>query len=232
MGSRCPSHRHHVNASKQVLIVEDDGPTRERLCAVIAAHSELQVAAALGTCGEASRFLARTYLDVMLVDLGLPDGSGIDLIHESRNHYKPPAIMVLTVFGDERHVIAAIEAGACGYLLKEDDAAHIGSAITELLAGNSPISPAIARHVLKRLQSPAASAKQGAGKPPPLTSRERQILSLIARGFTYAEIAEMLFISASTVTSHIQNTYRKMEVKSRSEAVFEAVQMGIIRLSS
>ncbi len=220
-----------MNSNKQVLIIEDDGPTRERLSEVITAHTRLQVAAAVGTCGEASRCLARTYLDVMLVDLGLPDGSGIDLIQESRNHPTPPEVMVLTVFGDERHVIAAIEAGACGYLLKDEDSAQIGSAITDLLAGHSPISPAIARHVLKRLQSSSARADQGTGVPSPLTNREQQILGFIARGFTYAEIAKTLFISTTTVTSHIQNIYRKMEVKSRSEAVFEAVQMGIIQLA-
>jgi DNA-binding NarL/FixJ family response regulator len=150
----------------------------------------------------------------------------------------PPEILVITVFGDERHVVSAIEAGAAGYLLKDAHPTAVADAIFQLLEGGSPITPIIARHVLKRFKvglEPAAT--KGDAAPASeivhkvhLTPRETEVLNLVSRGYSNNEIADLLKMSFHTVTSHIKHIYVKLSVRSRSEAVFEAAQMGILDL--
>jgi DNA-binding NarL/FixJ family response regulator len=218
-----PAHR--------VLLVEDDAPTREHLARAVEARPELALIGRAASLAEGRALLARAAPDVLLTDLGLPDGSGIELIRELRAQAPAGAAMVITTFGDERTVIAAIEAGASGYLLKDGSFEEIGAAVLELVAGGSPISPAIARHVLRRLQREGAEAAPQAGAPR-LTEREHEVLSLIAKGFSFPEIAALLAISAHTVTTHVRHIYEKLEVSSRASAVYEAVQLGLIRLDA
>jgi DNA-binding NarL/FixJ family response regulator len=217
-----------------VLLVEDDEHTRERLARVIAGHPQLALLAAVDCCGAARQVLAEQQPRVLLTDLGLPDGDGLELIREVQARRLPTEVMVITVFGDEQHVISAIEAGASGYLLKDGGADYIGQSIMQMLAGGSPISAAIARHVLRRFQNtPEPSpAPQPAPAVPKLTSREQEVLCLIAKGFSYSEIADMLHVSSHTITTHVKNIYQKLSVRSRGEAVFEAVQMGLLKLDS
>ncbi len=132
--------------------------------------------------------------------------------------------MVITVFGDERRVIGAIEAGASGYLLKDDSTHELGGAIRLLLDGGSPISPAIARHLIRRLHPPHATHNDSA-----LAPRELEVLSLAAKGFSYAEIAQMLGVTPNTIGSYTKRIYAKLTVTSRAEAVFEASRLGLIR---
>ena len=210
-----------------VLIVEDDPPTRKRLEAVVAGIPGLSLLGSTGTAAEARSALGERP-DVMLVDLGLPDGSGVDVIREAQRVSPATRAMVITVFVDERHVMDAIAAGAMGYLLKDGSAEYVGQSIAELLAGGSPISPPIARHLLQRFQAP----RPARGGDSPLTARELEILTYIAKGFSVAEVGDLLGISSRTVTTHVQHIYRKLEVTSRSEAVFEAVNLGLIDLKS
>ena len=163
---------------RRILIVEDDEPTRERLVRALAAHEgELELAAAVGTCREALLALRRDAPEVMLVDLALPDGNGVELIRAARALSSDILSMVVTVFGDEQSVIAAIEAGASGYLLKGNAERDVGAAIDDLLAGGSPISPPIARYLLRRLQSPPAEVATGSARDeiPELSAREREV---------------------------------------------------------
>ncbi len=211
-----------------VLIVEDDPPTRKRLEAVVKNIPDLSLMGSTGSAADA-RTALRGQPDVMLVDLGLPDGSGVDVIREAQRVSPGTRAMVITVFVDERHVMDAIAAGAMGYLLKDGSAEYVGHSIAELLAGGSPISAPIARHLLQRFQPQRPAARTGDA---PLTARELEILTHIAKGFSVAEVGELLGISARTVTTHVQHIYRKLEVKSRSEAVFEAVNLGLIDLKS
>jgi DNA-binding NarL/FixJ family response regulator len=182
----------------------------------------------LATClGEARAILAGRAVDVLLVDLGLPDGSGIDLIREVHASQPDTEIMVCTVFGDEAHVIASIEAGATGYLLKRDLPQLLAATVLELRAGGSPISPVIARQLLTRFvkpQPPAPADDESSG----LSAREREVLSFISKGFTVAEIARMLGLSAHTVGTHVKRIYRKLAVHSRVEALFEAGRLGLL----
>ena len=217
-----------------VLLVEDNDATRERLVHAIGTHPELSVVASCGTQSEGLQALVELKPQVLLTDLGLPDGSGIDIIRAARKLDENIEIMVVSVFGDERNVITAIEAGATGYLLKDGDTDYIGDAIMRLIAGESPISAGIARHLLKRYRS--ESQPQQDERPnnatTNLTARETDVLSCIAKGYTYGEVATMLGMSTHTVTSHIKKIYRKLEVHSRSEAVFEAVQLGLVDIQS
>lgn len=225
--TRAGTPRGRCVKSHSVMIVEDEPATRERLARIVADTPGLALAASLANFAE-----ARAWLDsapspvVMLVDLGLPDGDGLDLIRMSRALQPQPEVMVISVFADERHVLAAIESGATGYLLKDSLPEEIGSSILRLIDGESPISSSIARHLLKRLRPDDARALPA--DAPRLTQRETDVLQLIAKGYAYGEIATNLGMSPNTVTSHIKHIYRKLQVRSRGEAVFEAVQLGLI----
>jgi DNA-binding NarL/FixJ family response regulator len=213
-----------------ILLVEDDDATRARLARAIRAHPDLQLTGEAGSCGAAREQLGRAEPDVLLVDLGLPDGSGADLIRELKARGSRTEAMVITVFGDESHVVAAIEAGATGYLLKDGSSDYVAESILELVNGGSPISPAIARHLLRRFREPPPPAP--APDAPSLTDREREVLGLLVKGFTFPEIGGLLGISAHTVTTHVRHIYEKLEVRSRAEAVYEAMQLGLVREKS
>jgi DNA-binding NarL/FixJ family response regulator len=213
-----------------VFVVEDDDLTRTSLVRRITeAQAGLQVTTAVGTCREIRAALEVSRPAVLLVDLGLPDGDGLDIIRETARRWPAVLIMVITVFGDELKVVSSIKAGATGYLLKDDAAVGIGEAIRQMLAGGSPISPAIARHLIRHFR-PAAS--QAAPSPVALTPREMEILTLASKGFSYAETAALLGLTSSTVSSYTKNIYGKLAVSSRSEAVYEATRMGLINTRS
>jgi DNA-binding NarL/FixJ family response regulator len=209
----------------RVALVEDEQATRDRLVRALRTEPRLEVSGAAASCAEARTMLASAPPDVLLVDLGLPDGDGTALIREVRARHPKTEIMVITVFGDERTVVSAIEAGAGGYLLKDGTDAEIVQAVLDLLQGFSPISPAIARHLLRRLQG---DPRVASADTPRLSGREREVLELLARGFRNAEIANALGITTHTVTTYVRQLYRKLEVGSRGEAVFQAVSRGLI----
>ena len=216
----------------RILLVEDDAPVRERLARIIADWPGGRLVAACGTLAEAMRLIADNALDLLVTDLNLPDGHGVQAIRLLRERQPNAEAMVISVLADDRTVIEAIEAGATGYLLKDSDPIDIVAAITDLLAGRSPISSTIARTIVRRLgarDGPSAS-DEGAADIQPLTPREMDILWGIAKGFTYGELAERLKISKQTVPVHIKSIYRKLQANNRSEAVYEASRRGLIRL--
>lgn len=218
-----------MTSRHRILIVEDDEPTRGRLVRALSTHpEELELAAAVGTCAEALRALRSDPPEALLVDLDLPDGHGIELIRAARALSADTQAMVVTVFGDEKSVLGAIEAGARGYLLKDESMEGVGAAILQLLAGGSPITPAIAQHLILRFQAQAPSAGREAG--PALSKRELEVLEFVVKGFTFGEIAGLLGLSPHTVGTFVRRIYRKLEVRSRGEAVFEALQLGIVKL--
>lgn len=211
----------------RVLLIEDQDTTRQRLKQIVNQHENLEIINDVDCCAAAIPLIDESQPDVMLVDLGLPDGSGLDLIKHARKTSPKTEIMVITVFGDERHVISAIENGASGYLLKDGDPEYIGDAIIQMVNGGSPISASIARYLLRRFNKEPTQDIQDENLPK-LTKREQEVLELVAKGFTYAEIADTLSMSIHTVTSHIKHIYKKLSVNSRGEAVFEAMQLGLI----
>ncbi len=208
-----------------VLLVEDDPATRAQLAAIIDASPALTLAAAVGSVGDGRKWLAAGGVDILLTDLGLPDGSGADLIRLATQQGSVLSL-VITVFGDEEHVVRAIQMGAMGYLLKGEGATDVERALSELVAGGSPISPAIARYLLTQMHAVPADGDETA---PALSRREQEVLGYVVKGFTYAEIAELAGISTHTVSTHIRSIYRKLAVHSRGEAVYEALQLGLVR---
>ena len=226
-----------------VLLVEDDAPTRWRLHdALTAAQFEVTSAATLAEARAALATADRPAPRVLLTDLQLPDGHGTELIREVRHRFPETEIMVVSILGDEESVISAITVGATGYLLKDAVPTDIAATVRELCAGHSPISASIARFIVRRTQGQAqgtaGAAVQAQAKASPLpalntaklTPREIDILWGIAKGFSYADIADHLGLSRQTVPGHIKSIYRKLEVNTRGEAVFEALQQGLIRL--
>lgn len=223
----------------RVLIVEDDPEMREFFAACVLRSTGLTLAGCVGTVAEAKACLDRPGqpVDVLLTDLGLPDGCGIEVIQHVRVGHPACESLVISMFGDEDNVLASIEAGALGYIHKDaapDDIAHT---ILDMKAGASPISPMIARRVLAKyvtLQAtrPVAAARSAMvpvdGERPALSRREQEVLGLIARGFSYQEIAGLQGVSVHTVQTHIKNLYSKLAVHSKVEAVFEATRMGLL----
>lgn len=220
-----------MTGKSRVLVVEDDADTRERLARAVAADPGLELSGQAGNCAEARALFAAQPPQAVLVDLGLPDGPGAALIRELSAQDPAVLFMVITVFGDEAHVIEAIAAGASSYLLKDASAPQVARSIREMLAGGSPISPGVARYLLQRLQAPAtpkAPEEPVADPATRLSARESDVLHLVAKGYAYAEIGAALDISVNTVGSHVKQIYRKLAVRSRGEAVFEAIQRGLI----
>lgn len=219
--------------SWRVLVVDDDAEVRDFVAQSVAACPGLELVACLGNVADARDWLKREehLVDVLLTDLGLPDGSGLELIRLASRRDPPCEALVISVFGDDDHVLASIEAGALGYLHKDETPANIAQTILDMKRGASPISPMVARRVLAKyrlLQQPAPPAVNH--EPDVLlTTREKEVLELFARGFSYAEIARLQDLSVHTVRSHVKTLYTKLAVHSKNEAVFEATQMGLLR---
>ena len=223
-----------------VVMVEDNPLHLQRYRENLALDSSLVLLGEFGTAREIMAAVADLAPDVALVDLGLPDGSGFDVIRHIRRVSPQTAVMVVSVFGGERNLLEAIEAGATGYLLKDTLAGDFNASIHALSAGESPISPSLARLLLLRMR-PGAQAASDAAAPvatpvpsvpehSPLSARETSILEAIARGRSLAEIGAALHISPLTVKTHVQNIYRKLEATSRQHAVFLAQQRGLLKL--
>lgn len=216
-----------------VLVVEDDPLTRDAICAGIAAQTGMAIAASFGLIKPAIAWLKQQAVDVLLVDLGLPDGSGIDVIEMCTRLYPQCDVMVITMFGDDKNVLAAVDAGALGYILKDTDELDVAQFVLDLRQGGSPMSPLVARKLLSRAQrrhpsaaDPTAAVAQNTVG---LTGTEAKTLDLIARGYSYSEIAALLSVSINTVQTHAKRMFSKLSVHSRGEAVFEAHKLGLLQ---
>lgn len=216
-------------ASIRVSLIEDDRDTRAHLRAAVEAEPDLCLFGAYATGNDLMLALPYALPDVLLVDLGLPDRPGLELIKEISTRYPQVDILVYTAFGDETNVLAALRAGAGGYLLKGNLAHGIGFDIRDIKNGGAPMSPLIARYLLRLLPQPALASPVGApDDEASLTPRELDILNAIARGYSYAEVARMLGIGSGTVHTHLKRVYRKLAANSKTEAVFEARRRGLL----
>ncbi len=208
-----------------LILVEDDADVRERLAQLIVQHDSFDLLAAAGSVAEGLAALAKHRPDILLTDLGLPDGSGIDIIKAIDEQHLDCEAMVISGFQDEHRVFSALEAGAKAYILKHDKSQKITDAIINMMNGGAPISPVIARLMLRKFQAPAQNER---GLPEALTRRQIDILKLVSQGFSSREIAEKLGIRYYTVTTHIKNIYNKLQVNSRTEALYEAGRLGLL----
>ena len=226
----------------RVALLEDTLATQERFARAIAAIAGTELVFAAATLQAMLVWLQTEEPDVLLVDLMLPDGSGLDALRFCRDKYPACDMMVISMFGEEAQIVDALSAGATGYLLKDGTEEDLAQHLKALRAGGSPLSPLIARRLLKRsfasndAVTAATSAALTITAPPihpasvapALTKRERDVLDLIARGFSYPELASNLNISINTVQYHVKGIYAKLSVHSKTEAVFEARHAGLI----
>jgi DNA-binding NarL/FixJ family response regulator len=213
----------------EIGIVDGDAAVRRRLRLVLDGRDDRRVAFAVRTAAEALAFVATRPVSLIILDLSLPDLDGVELLRRLRAASPATPCLVFSALGDEQRLFAALRAGALGFLTKDGPPEAIGAAVEELRRGGSPLSPGVARRVVTAFApSPTpAGAEEGAT----LTSREREILTFLAQGFTYQNAAARLALSTHTIHSHIRNIYRKLQVNSRSEAVYEALRRRLLNVA-
>lgn len=209
-----------------VLIVEDLADIAVNLELAVNAKNELNVVGKASTLDQGLNMLFTLRPRIVLLDIGLPDGSGIDIIHACVKADWTVDTIVISIFGDEARVVQAIQAGAKGYILKGNERQKIGDDILSVLSGGCPISPSIARHLLSIIKKDGTPAS--ASNNVHLTSRETEILTSLARGYKRHEIAKQLGIVEGTVNNHITKIYRKLEVGSNMEAIVRASRIGLL----
>ncbi|MBT9493518.1 MAG: response regulator transcription factor [Paucibacter sp.] len=226
--------------SFSVLVVEDQARFREAFARSLASVPDIKLLGMAHDLPQGRQMFDACPPDILLLDLDLPGGSGIELIRHAAQTCPACEVMVITVFGDEQHVLASFEAGACGYLLKDSLALDLPAQLRALRCGGSPISPVIARRLLSRF-APAAhspSARRpavagGAGlsdeNAVALSEQESRVLNLAAKGFTFDEIAGFMAVSPHTVMTYVKRVYRKLHVRSKVEAIYEARRLGWLR---
>lgn len=208
-----------------VHVLDDNVEFTARVAQLLSQQSNLVLRGISHTRMAAKKYVQDQSIHVFLVDLGLPDGDGIELIECIHEKRPDAATIVVTVFADDDHVMRSIRAGAAGYLLKDSSGEELVNAIHMVREGGSPISPTIARRVLSlyKQQLPAAN------KPlKPLSPREQEVLEHISRGSSLEEVAHLLGLTRPTVASHVRGIYAKLEVSTRGEAILEGVKCGLI----
>jgi len=213
----------NASSPQHILVVDDLAASRAWMRSALAlAFPEAQVQEADSL---ASGLLALQPLpDIALIDLGLPDGSGIELIEVLRRGEPPPLCIVATVFDDDGHLFPALRAGAEGYLLKDQPAEAVAQALTGIAEGRPPLSPSIARRLLSHFRPTPAPQSEAIA----LTARETEVLQAIAKGYTVQQVAGLLSLSPHTVAGYLKEVYRKLAVSSRAEATLEAARRGLI----
>lgn len=210
------------DAALRLLVVEDDSLLRESLRVLLAAEAGLQIVGACASAEEALSLLATARPDAMLCDLGLPAMPGVELIRQARQALPALEIIVLTVSEDRHAVFAALKAGATGYIVKGATPRELVEALAALRAGGAPMSPKIARLVVKTFHD----------TPPPeeflLSAKERAVLAGIQDGLSYKEIAAGMNISPHTVHSHVKHVYEKLQASDKRDALAKARRKGLI----
>jgi|JI7StandDraft_1071085.scaffolds.fasta_scaffold96320_1 DNA-binding NarL/FixJ family response regulator len=222
-----------------VILVEDEPATLDHLIQVMQSSPALQLLGVASTVQDAYSLLFMTQPKVALIDLGLPDSSGIEIIRWLSKNKPETEPLVITTFGDEDHVVRSLEAGATGYLLKDYSNDELIGHIVEVANGGSPISPLVARQLLFRIQNsrttqadtlPSRTTYKSLPNATRITDRELMVIQQVAKGFTAQEIAAQMGISTHTVSTHVKRIYKKLHVHSRSEAVYEASLLGLLDL--
>lgn len=214
---------------RRIIVVEDDARLRTYAIGALAGADDIELV------GDAANLAAGLPLvslkpDLALLDLGLPDGSGVTMIEAIREHVPGCRVLVFTVFEDRASVLGTLKAGADGYILKDTSAEALLAHVRATLAGETPISARAASHLLSLVRDEPATPEAAEPDAPHLSPRERELLEYLARGVSRKEAARLMNLSPYTVAEYVQGIYRKLQVKSRGEAVFEAIQAKLIRI--
>ena len=207
-----------------IVVYEDNNNLRESLCNLITFSKDLLLLGNYARVEKVATQIEELQPDVILMDIDMPGMNGIDAVKQIRTFNQQVQIIMLTVFDDNRHVLDAICAGASGYLLKKHISDHLLDAITQVLQGEAPMSPGIARMVIQSMQQTTKPVINNYN----LTNREKEILSNLSKGNSYKLIAADLIISIDTVRTHIKNIYQKLQVHTQTEAVSKAVNERLV----
>ena len=212
------------------LVVEDRPDTRAWLEGVVAEAFPGMAVVSAGSLRDARRILAghaeapAFALELVLLDLGLPDGSGVELVAEVARDYPDALPVVATIYDDDTHLFDSLAAGAQGYILKQEHPDTVADTLRRIDAGEPPLSPSIARRMLERL-------RPGAPRPAPddagLSARETEVLSLIGRGLSSPEAARVIGLKPQTVAGYVKVIYQKLHITSRAEAALAAAERGL-----
>lgn len=217
---------------KSCLLLEDHRDTREWFSSLLdTVFPGIRISEA-DTLEKGHRLLGRDGFDLAVIDLGLPDGSGLDVIDRLSNERPETFRLVATIFDDDAHVFDALRHGAQGYLLKEEPRERLERKLRSIADGEPPLSAGIATRVLRHFRCPETVAPPAHSEPEacPLTDREIEVLHYVSRGLNRAEVARLLEISVHTVADHMKSIYRKLHVSGRAEASLEGVRRGLIDL--
>ena len=217
--------------TRSAFVVEDLVETRLWLNRVLSeAFGEIEIASASDLRAARHWFGGRdtTSMGLLaLIDLGLPDGSGVDLIRELREVHPTVQVVVATVFDDDQHLVQAMAAGAHGYLLKDRSTEELVTQLRKIDGGEAAISPAVARRILELFRTHAQFMVERPVETHALTPRETEVLKAIGRGLTLPEAGTVLGMSSQTVATHVKTIYRKLGIRSRAEAAREAVRLNL-----
>jgi len=208
------------NSPVNVAIVEDSRGTRESLTELLGRAPRLRCVGAYATGEEALRDLPARNPDVVLMDINLPGISGVECVARLKEQFPKIQVLMLTTYEESDLIFASLRAGASGYLLKNMLPAELVQAVEQVHSGGAPMSMQIARKVVNHFQQ----IKQPASEVEKLTKRELEILTLLAKGYLYKEIAEHLGITLSTVRAHLHAIYEKLHVQSRTQAVVKFLE--------
>lgn len=215
---------------KSILLLEDLPEIRAWLSELV---SKVFPGAQIMECSRiqhAIDFIARHRFDIALVDLGLPDGSGVTVVERLREHQPETQTVVVTIHDDDDHLFPALQAGAFGYILKEQTHDQIVEQLQRISQGEPPLSPSIARRVISHFKAKPSPASAPVDIPKvSLTERETEVLLRVAKGFTLPEIGIQLGLSRHTIADYVKQIYRKLNISSRAEAALEAQRLGIFR---
>lgn len=222
-----------VSPDRGCLIVEDRLDTREWLAAVVAETFPDMAQATAGSLREARRWLEDHAADppwrltLALIDLGLPDGSGMDLVREISEAFPDALPVVATIYDDDAHLFESLAAGAQGYVLKQERPEDVAACLRRIDAGEPPLSPSIARRMLERLRPGPTTPRPRPRDEAGLSPRETEVLTLLARGLSGPEAAREIGLKPQTVAGYVKVIYQKLHVSSRAEAVLAAAERGL-----
>lgn len=216
----------------RILLADDHALLRQGTAELLQHEPDIEIAGQAENGQEAVRMAHELRPDIILMDVRMPGLSGIEATRQIRKELPQIQILVLTAYDDDQYVFSLLQAGASGYLLKTAPASDLIRSIRQVQAGESPLSPAIARKVVARLNAgrPYGPGQEGTANSDALTPREIEILQFLAQGLSNREIAEALYISERTVQTHLTNIFAKMQVSSRLEAVLKGIRLGWLTL--
>ncbi|MDX3243250.1 MULTISPECIES: response regulator transcription factor [Streptomyces] len=213
----------------RVVVADDQTVVREGIVMLLGLLPGVEVVGAAGDGDEAVRLVAELAPDVVLMDLRMPRCDGVEATRRIRSEHPGTQVVVLTTYADDDSLFPALKAGARGYLTKDAGGDEIVRAVHSVLSGDAGLSPSVQRRLLERLSAPEPEPAEPAAVPDGLTTREAEVLVLIAEGLSNQEIARRLSVSTATVKTHINNMFTKTGIKGRAQAVRYAYRMGLVR---